>query len=71
MRFVNVTADQCNSQGIPGRQGDIRVEFHLNVDLIGGVRGRDVWPKVGKILNVNGDFFINIRLAEGVNIDEI
>ena len=71
MRFVSVTALSCNSQGIQGRQGSPREAFHLNVDLIGAIKGRDVWLKGGKILTVAGNYYIDIKLVEGVNIEEI
>ncbi len=66
MRFIKVTADQCNAQGTSG-QGQ-RVEFVLNSDLISAMRGIDVFLIAGKILTLNDKYFTNIRLGAGVKV---
>lgn len=67
MKFIKVTADQCNAQGTTsGRVA--RVEFYINSDLIGAIRNGEVLLKGGKILNLGGDYYTNIRLGAGVKV---
>lgn len=70
MQFIKVTAEQCNSQGLTAHTGSpTRTSpFHLNTDLIGAFMGNEVILKGGTLLNIGGNFYKNIRLADGVVI---
>jgi len=71
MKFIEVTAEQCNSQGILPQQGQQRVELRISSDLVGGIHEREVWLKDQHILNVGGTYYTNISVADHVVLDEI
>ena len=67
MNFIKVTAIQCNPQGLTSSH-KIRSEFHLSVNLIAAIRGTEVLLNGSKIINLNGDYFTEFKLAQGVQI---
>jgi hypothetical protein len=67
MNFIKVTADQCNQQGQTSPQIP-RSEFHLNIDLIGAIKGNSILLKGSEIINLGGSWYKNIILAQGERI---
>lgn len=66
MNFIKVTAQECNAQGNTGGPS-VPIEFLLNIDLIGGIRGAEVFPKGSKMISIGGHFYTNLRLPNPVN----
>lgn len=65
MNFIPVTADQCNSQGLTAPQMQ-RTEIQINIDLIGGIKGKEVLLKGGNIISLGGKHYTNFRLVNEV-----
>lgn len=70
MTFISVTADPCNVQGLTN-QGSPRVPLRLHKDLIAVVNGQEIYLRGGNILNANGHYYTNIRLAQNINLDNL
>jgi hypothetical protein len=70
MRFIKVSALQCDSKG-QQLANSIRKEFHLNLDLVGGIYNEDIWLKGGYAVMIEGAFFKNFKIIGKINPEDL
>lgn len=70
MTFIEVTAQECNVQGVVG-QGSIPTSLKIHKDLIGGFNGTRVLPREGMTMKVGGKLYTNIAVRTPGDIDKL
>ena len=70
MKFIDVRAVQCNSQGLT-RGVTSTVQFFLNIDLIAAFEHDTIRLKGGDILIMGGSYYKDLHVANREDLQKL
>ncbi|KNB61272.1 hypothetical protein [Chryseobacterium sp. Hurlbut01] len=70
MKFIEVLAIQCNSQGLT-KGASYQERFFLNLDLVGAIQGNSIRLKGGDLLIIGGLNYKDLQIANIADLERL
>jgi len=70
MKFIEVFATQCNSQGLT-RGTSYPEKFFLNLDLVAAIKSDSLMLKGGDALIIGGNYYKDFRIVNSGDLEKL